>query len=183
LIIRDTKGARESGSTTYPCPHAYSIAEVLLQPVRDATGEKVLTLCSAALARHDTGGKVAVDNLARVGVLGAKLATDPVRPVTALDHVLVIAKALHKHVEDASIVLHGPALARRPGGPTESGHVGADDVEGWLAGILGLGERAPDVIELVEGSWPPMNEKDRYGTGRLLSTRVDKVDCQVFDFG
>lgn len=69
------------------CAHADRIAHVVLKPVVNARLDFLFARSILDAWREGRRGKVEVDQLAGVCVFGAQLSTDPVTPVTALNHV------------------------------------------------------------------------------------------------
>lgn len=72
-----------------------------------------------------------------------------------------------EEAEGLGEVGEGEVVVGRGGGEAEAGEVGSEDVVGW-------GEEADEVAELVAGGWETVQEKEK-GIGRGSGFGVGKV--------
>ena len=114
-----------------------------------------------------------------VGDLGG----DDRAPVAALGSVLLVAELFHQRSPEEGRALLAEAAGGRDLGEAVAGDRGGDDGEGVLGVAAvggGIGQRAEDLDDLVEGAGPAMGEDQREGVGSV-ALLVDVVDGVVLD--
>ena len=89
-------------------------------------------------------------------------------------------------MEEAGGVLHCPGTAGWGRGEAEAGEGGDNNVEGWIVGIVWIGEQVDNAVELVEGPRPAVDEDYRNGfwvRGASMSDVELQKSSFIFNIG